>query len=60
MDKEIILSAWENRELLKERQTINAINDTMALLNRGEIRVAEKHDDEWIINEWVKKAIILY
>lgn len=60
MDKEIILAAWKNRELLKERQTINAINDTIALLNRGEIRVAEKQGEEWVINEWVKKAIVLY
>ncbi|MBR1770274.1 MAG: 2,3,4,5-tetrahydropyridine-2,6-dicarboxylate N-succinyltransferase [Bacteroidales bacterium] len=59
-DKEIILQAWDNRDLLKERQTIDAINDTIALLNRGEIRVCEKQDGEWVINEWVKKAIVLY
>lgn len=59
-DEQIILQAWENRELLKEKQTINAINDTIALLNRGEIRVCEKQDNQWQVNEWIKKAIVLY
>ena len=59
-DKEIILQAWENRELLKDRQTQNAINDTIALLNRGEIRVCEKRDNDWQVNQWIQKAIVLY
>ncbi|MDO5760721.1 MAG: 2,3,4,5-tetrahydropyridine-2,6-dicarboxylate N-succinyltransferase [Bacteroidota bacterium] len=59
-EEQIILQAWDNRELLKERQTINAINDTIALLNRGEIRVCEKKQEQWIVNEWIKKAIVLY
>jgi 2,3,4,5-tetrahydropyridine-2,6-dicarboxylate N-succinyltransferase len=36
------------------------VEETIAALDRGELRVAEKHGDEWIVNEWVKKAILLY
>ena len=36
------------------------VEATIAALDRGELRVAEKRDDEWIVNEWVKKAILLY
>lgn len=59
-DRELIEQAWENRELAKERQVIDAVNDTIALLNRGEIRVCEKEGDDWRVNDWIKKAILLY
>lgn len=59
-DYELIEQAWENRDLLKDKKYINAVNDTIALLNRGEIRVCEKHEDEWQVNEWIKKAILMY
>jgi 2,3,4,5-tetrahydropyridine-2-carboxylate N-succinyltransferase len=36
------------------------VEETIAALDRGELRVAEKRGDEWIVNEWVKKAILLY
>ena len=36
------------------------VEETIAALDRGELRVAEKHGDEWVVNEWVKKAILLY
>jgi 2,3,4,5-tetrahydropyridine-2-carboxylate N-succinyltransferase len=36
------------------------VEETIAALDRGELRVAEKHRDEWIVHEWVKKAILLY
>ncbi|MBR1627499.1 MAG: 2,3,4,5-tetrahydropyridine-2,6-dicarboxylate N-succinyltransferase, partial [Bacteroidales bacterium] len=48
------------RSLLSEKETVNDINDTISLLNRGEIRVAEKIDDEWKVNGWIQKAIVLY
>jgi 2,3,4,5-tetrahydropyridine-2,6-dicarboxylate N-succinyltransferase len=38
----------------------NAVEQTIALLDRGEVRVAEKIDDDWVVHEWVKKAILLY
>ncbi len=37
----------------------DAIEQTIAALNEGNIRVAEKHDDQWQVNEWVKKAVLL-
>jgi 2,3,4,5-tetrahydropyridine-2-carboxylate N-succinyltransferase len=38
----------------------DAVDEAIALLDRGEVRVAEKIDGEWIVNEWLKKAILLY
>lgn len=38
----------------------SAVRETIALLDKGKIRVAEKRDGAWIVNEWIKKAILLY
>ena len=46
---------WESGELDPD-----AIEEAIALLDRGEARVAEKRDGEWVVNEWAKKAILLY
>ena len=57
----IIESAWENRNLIKESATIKAIESVIEQLDKGLLRVAEpKSDGSWIVNEWVKKAVILY
>jgi 2,3,4,5-tetrahydropyridine-2,6-dicarboxylate N-succinyltransferase len=57
----IIESAWENRDLLKETATIKAIESVIEQLDKGLLRVAEPTSDgSWIVNEWVKKAVILY
>lgn len=58
--KEIIESAWENRELLKEERTISAIREVIDLLDSGSLRVAEPAETDWQVNEWVKKAVVLY
>ena len=59
--RSIIEAAWENRELLKESETIQAINHVIEELDKGIIRVAEPSDTgEWIVNEWVKKAVVMY
>ena len=56
-----IESAWENRDLLKESATIKAIETVIEQLDKGLLRVAEPTSDgSWIVNEWVKKAVILY
>ena len=61
MDLEnIINNAWENRILLKEKKTIESIEKVINLLDEGKIRVAEKNNDTWEINEWIKKAVVLY
>lgn len=59
--KTIIEQAWENRELLKEESTQQAIRAVIADLDEGKIRVAEPTEDgNWKVNDWVKKAVILY
>ncbi|MFN3759252.1 MAG: 2,3,4,5-tetrahydropyridine-2,6-dicarboxylate N-succinyltransferase [Algoriphagus aquaeductus] len=59
--KTIIENAWENRELLKEKETEIAIKTIIADLDAGRLRVAEPTEDgNWKVNDWVKKAVILY
>lgn len=52
--------AWENRALLEEKDTQQTIKEVVEQLDKGQIRVAEKIGKEWQINEWVKKAVLLY
>jgi 2,3,4,5-tetrahydropyridine-2-carboxylate N-succinyltransferase len=56
----IIESAWDNRGLLKDPATREAIGDVIARLDRGELRVASRESGHWITHEWIKKAVILY
>ena len=57
----IIEKAWDNRELLNDSHTIQTIENVIEGLDKGEIRVSEpKENGEWKVNEWVKKAVILY
>ncbi len=58
--KEIIESAWDNRQRLKEKKVIEAIDHAVELLDRGDLRVAGKTDEGWIVHSWVKKAVILF
>ena len=58
--KEQIESAWENRELLTREQTIKAIETVIAKIDSGELRCAEPIENGWQVNEWVKKAVVLY
>ncbi|HEV08819.1 MAG: 2,3,4,5-tetrahydropyridine-2,6-dicarboxylate N-succinyltransferase [Sulfurihydrogenibium sp.] len=58
--KNLITQAWENRELLKENRYKEAVRETIDLLDNGKLRVAEKVNGEWVVNEWVKQAILLY
>lgn len=58
--KERIEQAWENRELLAEKQVIDAIHYTIEELDKGRLRVAEPDGNEWKVNDWIKKAVILY
>lgn len=56
-----IENAWNDRELLKTAGTQAAIREVIALLDVGKIRVAEPSvNNEWKVNEWIKKAVILY
>ncbi|BDD04662.1 2,3,4,5-tetrahydropyridine-2,6-dicarboxylate N-succinyltransferase [Aureibacter tunicatorum] len=58
--KRIIEEAWENRELLKEQSVQDTIREVIEHLDKGRIRVAEPAGDDWQVNEWVKKAVVLY
>ena len=66
MDKKIIDTieqAFENIESINSSSDsgiISAINETIKNLDSGKIRVAEKNNNDWIINQWVKKSILLY
>lgn len=61
MSQEIIEKAWENRELLKDSAVQGAINDIIEQLDKGKLRVAEPQaNGAWKVNDWVKKAVILY
>lgn len=57
----IIEAAWEHRELLKESETIAAIEAVIEDLDKGKLRVAEPlANGDWQVNEWVKKAVVMY
>lgn len=60
MNAEIINAAWQNRELLNEKTTRNAIAAVIEALDKGTLRIAELLENNWHVNDWVKKAIILY
>jgi 2,3,4,5-tetrahydropyridine-2-carboxylate N-succinyltransferase len=55
-----IENAWENREDLKNKSTRDAIEEVIELLDKGRLRVAEPVEGQWVVNDWVKKAVILY
>ena len=56
----VIENAWEDRSLLKNDVTIDAIRSVIKLIDEGTLRVAEPTNDGWQVNEWVKKAVVLY
>jgi 2,3,4,5-tetrahydropyridine-2-carboxylate N-succinyltransferase len=58
--REQIENAWNNRDLLRDPGTQQAIREVVAQLDKGSLRVAEQSGDGWIVNEWIKKAVILY
>jgi len=58
--KQAIEQAWEQPELLNLTETQDAIENTIALLDCGKVRVCDKADGQWTTNEWVKKAINMY
>jgi len=57
----IIEAAWEDRSLLQNLETIKAIETVIEDLDKGLLRVAEPtHNGEWTVNEWIKKAVVLF
>lgn len=60
MLKETIENIWENRELLQNVESQKAIREVIRQLDLGELRVAEPTSEGWKVNEWVKKAVVMY
>ena len=58
--REIIEAAWENRDLLKQEATQNTIREVINQIDLGKLRCAEPSENGWQVNEWVKKAVVLY
>jgi len=60
--KEIIEHAWENRDLPANSKAVENIESVIEDLDKGKLRVAEYKpgDNSWKINDWIKKAVILY
>ncbi|AZI22690.1 2,3,4,5-tetrahydropyridine-2,6-dicarboxylate N-succinyltransferase [Chryseobacterium taklimakanense] len=55
-----IENIWENRDLLQNEDSESAIREVISKLDLGELRVAEPTDHGWKVNEWVKKAVVMY
>lgn len=58
--RELVEKAWEDRSLLNDPEVVKAIEHVIEDLDKGIARVAEPVDGEWQVNEWVKKAVVLY
>lgn len=59
--RSIIEAAWEDRSLLNDKKTVETIDKVIEDLDKGILRVAEPTENgEWIVNEWVKKAVVMY
>ena len=58
--QQTIEAAWDNRALLKEEKTQATIREIISLLDIGSLRVAEPTATGWQVNEWIKKAVVMY
>ena len=58
--KLIINKAWDDRSLLNDIKTVKAIEFVIEEIDKGRLRTAEPTVDGWKVNEWVKKAVVLY
>lgn len=58
--QQIIEKVWDCRELLQQQEYQNVIRQVIDLLDKGELRVAEPINGAWQVNQWVKKAVVMY
>jgi len=58
--KKLVEEAWENRQLLEYKEYFEAIAFVIQMLDEGDLRVAEPVGERWHVNDWIKKAVILY
>ncbi|WP_410877617.1 2,3,4,5-tetrahydropyridine-2,6-dicarboxylate N-succinyltransferase [Myroides sp. DW712] len=56
----LIETAWQDRSLLQQQETQDAIREVIEAIDQGKLRVAEPVAGGWQVNEWVKKAVVLY
>ena len=64
MTQEIIEAGYDDLsnsiDISKNEELIKAVENTLDELDKGKIRVAEKINNNWVVNDWIKKAILLY
>jgi 2,3,4,5-tetrahydropyridine-2-carboxylate N-succinyltransferase len=60
INTDLIGKAWDDRSLINDKFVRAEIESTIDLLDKGLIRVAEPRDGQWIVNQWIKKAVIMY
>ena len=58
--QKLVADAFDNRELLKQRPHEEAVRETLALLDAGELRVAEPTSDGWVTHAWIKQAVLMF
>ncbi|MDH6253686.1 2,3,4,5-tetrahydropyridine-2-carboxylate N-succinyltransferase [Chryseobacterium sp. H1D6B] len=58
--QQTIENIWDNRDLLQNEESKKAIREVISLLDSGELRVAQPTENGWQVNEWVKKAVVMY
>lgn len=58
--RDLVEKTWDNRELLQQPEVIDAIHAVVEALDKGHLRVAEPVGNDWQVNDWVKKAVIMY
>lgn len=58
--QEMIAAAWSDRELLKQSEYSNAVEAVIEEVDKGRLRVASPGENGWVVNEWVKQAILMY
>ncbi len=58
--KQTIENIWDNRDLLQNEDSQKAIREVISLVDKGELRTAEPTENGWQVNEWVKKAVVMY
>ena len=58
--QQLIQEAWNNKELLKETRHSEAVSAAIEEVDKGRLRAASPSEKGWVVNEWVKQAILLY
>lgn len=60
MPQDLILAAWNDRTLLQDAKYSDAVKQVIEAVDKGQLRVSSPGENGWVVNEWVKKAILMY